>query len=334
MVDTERPWEPDARRAVVEHTALDPAVAYRIRRRLERPARRPPLLFGALLATAVAAGLAWAVLGARSPGSGAPPSAYEHVSFDFGGEGAMVGTQDAPHLRWHDGTVRVEVEPNQGVQLTVSTEEATVRVVGTAFSVTREAHATEVHVDHGEVRVTCASQPERRLTDGEHLRCLPDELPALLLRASALAAEEAAAADRLETLDRADALAANDAPAAGELLAHRVRALEDADRLDEAAAAAERYLAQGYPARRGALLGFVARHRYAREGCEALPRLEEAVAALGPGGEALLLASCLVATDPDRARALVDASAEQVDASWAEALQQLEDALGEGEPSR
>jgi len=325
MTDPERSWEPEARHALVEHTALDPTTARRLTRRLETDRR--PAGGGVLRLALVLAAAAVVLVGAwRLTVPGEAPG--DLVTYQLEGEGERIG-REAFVLR--EGRVDVEVVPERGVDLTVSTDEATVRVVGTVFSVSREAWATEVEVARGEVAVTCVGASERRLRAGQRHRCLPDDLPTLLLRASHLAQDRAPLAVRLETLDRAAPFVPSDSdPAAGELLAHRVRALQDAGRLDDALATAERYLEAGHEARRVALLGFVARRRYDAAGCAAQTLLERAVAEGGPGPEALLLASCLVATDPERARELLRTSAPVVDGSWSEAVQQLRNALGGG----
>ncbi|MFH1463350.1 MAG: FecR domain-containing protein, partial [Pseudomonadota bacterium] len=77
------------------------------------------------------------------------------VALAYQGAGQLEGTRQAPRIQWESGTVHVEVEPDQGIQLSLVTREAEVQVVGTAFSVTRDALGSRVEVDHGRVRVTC-----------------------------------------------------------------------------------------------------------------------------------------------------------------------------------
>lgn len=323
---TQRPDETRAARAFLSATALDPATRARIRARGRTPRRRP-LAWG-LAAAGAGAVLSWWI---ASPAAGPPPALVEmpeHVQVRFDGEGTIGGTAEAPRLDWVSGVAHVQVEPDQGVTLTVSTEEATVRVIGTAFDVARAHFATEVRVDHGRVGVTCAGAPERILTDGEHARCLPADLPSLLKRVAALSVAGDDPALRLESLDRADPLA-TEGSARGELLAHRVQALQDAHRPEAALAAAATYLDEGHPARRADLLSYVAHQRFDAVRCEATEVLELAVSELPPGPEWLLLASCLQHTAPARARELVHDAAPRVDGAWATLAQQLREALPE-----
>jgi hypothetical protein len=99
-----------------------------------------------------------------------------------------------PRLEWEQGTLKVEVEPERGIDLAVHTREAEVRVVGTRFSVTRDALGTGVVVTHGHVAVLCADGEKALLGAGEARVCPPTHAAGLLGRANALAAAEASLA--------------------------------------------------------------------------------------------------------------------------------------------
>ncbi len=315
--------EERARRAYIAATTPSDETRQRLRARLRDRERRPwtPTVLAALALTAAAAALV--ALALRAPTAPGLPELPDHVQVRFDGEGSIGGTSDAPRLTWEAGTLHVDVEPNRGVDLTVNTDEALVRVVGTAFDVHREHFATEVVVDHGRVSVTCVGEPERFVTDGQRVLCLPEGLPTLLRRVASLSESQAAPETRLASLDRAASLAEPGSSVHGELLAHRVRALVDAGRSDDALEFAEAYVDAGHAARRAELLAFLVHGGFEREQCGIRARLEEAVAELPPGPEWLLLASCLTAEDPERAEALLDAAAPDVEDAWADLAAEL-----------
>ncbi|MBX2798383.1 MAG: FecR family protein [Myxococcales bacterium] len=233
----------------------------------------------------------------------------EHVALDIEGTGTVAGTPQAPVIQWSSGRIEIAVEPERDVSLAVVTDEADVRVVGTRFDVERLHHATSVQVFAGRVQVTCAGEDTRELGPTEHVRCLPADLPGLLLRTVALTQASADPAQRLQTLDRAESMADVDGPTAAELLAHRVRATADAGDSDQAMQLARRYLDSGATTRRRELLTYLARTGFERQGCGARPDLEQAVDEGVDGVPQLLLARCLVEEDPERARRLADAAA-------------------------
>lgn len=318
-----------AKRAFLEQTTASSVTQQRLRARLRNPRARTPVRRWALLGLLAAATL-FTVFVSRPKAEEAPLALTrmpDHVQVAFEGEGSVSGTAQAPRIAWESGTVHVQVEPNQGIQLTVDTAEAQVRVIGTAFDVQRDGFVTEVTVDHGRVGVTCRGEPERFLTDGERTRCLPNDLPTLLRRVALLTRTPSPAHDRLETLDRAQPLAQPGSSAHGELLAHRVQALQDGGRSDSALDAAATYVGEGYAPRRTALLSFLAHGRHQELGCEARDLLEQAAAELPAGPEWLLLASCLVEEDPVRASALVDDASAVVEGDWKALAEQLQAVL-------
>lgn len=322
--------EDRAKHAFLASTTASSITEQRLRARLRaREGKRQPgwWLVGGVAAAALAA--LWFVR-PTEPQTVSLAEMPEHVQVQFEGEGSIGGTPESPRLAWQDGTAHVEVEPNQGVTFTVTTEEAEVRVIGTAFDVHREHFATEVVVDHGRVAVACTGQPERIITDGERIECLPGDLPTLLRRVAALTQATSPADERLATLDHAVPMASPGSSAHGELLAHRVQALQDLQRPAEALDAAATYVGEGHAARRSDLLSFLVHGRFETARCDALDLLEQAADELPPGPEWLLLASCLTDSDPTRARRLVDAVPSSGDGGpWSALAQQLRDVLPE-----
>lgn len=163
----------------------------------------------------------------QSPTSWASLAPASGVAITYEGTGAMGGTGRAPRIAWEAGTIHVEVEHGAGIDLRVETREAEVRVVGTGFSVTRDAFGTRVEVRHGRVAVHCEGADEDRFIDaGASAVCVPRSAAGLLARAEAQHEAGAPAAEVLRTLD--DAVGAGgDAATVDEVLA--VRALRRAE---------------------------------------------------------------------------------------------------------
>jgi hypothetical protein len=321
----------EARDSYLRSTELSAEAAQRLEQRLrprKGPRRAPWLLAGGLLAAAAAVWLLW-------PGSPPPPAErplagalLQDVALSFSGEGRLGGTEQAPVIEWESGALSVEVTPHRGVDLTVSTPEAQVRVVGTVFLVDRAEQATRVEVQRGKVEVTCVGEASVALHAGESVTCQPVDLQARVSRAVSLAQRGAPPEERLAAIDSALALADGADALISDLLAHRVRALADAGRTSEALAAAERALAMPLSARQPELAAFVARATFEERGCEAASVLERALA-LDPGApEGLLLAACLVERDPERARALLHQSAPRATGELQEVARRLEQQLG------
>lgn len=249
---------------------------------------------GVPLALIAAALVAW--IAARWP-------VDDGVTLTIEGVGHVDRSQPAPVVELADGRLEAEVEPGRGTKLRVHTEEATVTVVGTVFSVDRAQFATDVAVVHGTVEVACVGRAPVSVSGGASIRCLPATAAALLRRIVALGASDPGAlGEAVEAGLRApDAVG----PVRGELLAHQVRlraAAGDPSALDSA----EAYLATGETARRTEMLAFVASGRFARDRCGAIDALEAAVAADPRSLLAVALASCLVERDPARAGSLLD----------------------------
>ncbi|MBX2802050.1 MAG: FecR family protein [Myxococcales bacterium] len=320
------------RQSTLEHTQLDPRTEARLLERLgAQPLAsswRPALAAGALTA-ALALGSLLLLLALRAD----RPASVEQVqdmALDLDGDGDVLGTEQHREVEWREGTLTASVAPNKGLSLVVRTEEAQVRVVGTAFEVHRAHHATTVTVQRGSVAVGCVgATQELVLQAGHSRRCLPADLASLLTRFTELTAARAPAQLRLATLDRASRMATDDSAVGGELLAHRATLLAEVDRTVEALANAERYLAEGHEARRDEVLSLTAHVAYDRSGCGAEPVLWRAVEALDPGPEDLLLAGCLADRDPEAARTLVEGAADQVSGAWLQLARTLQERLSD-----
>ncbi len=210
----------------------------------------------ALAAISVAALLTWSVWPARALSERLDAlelvsrSLTAEVDLDYQGSGSVEGTDRAPHIRWEVGRLDVTVTPDQGIYLVVETDEGAVHVVGTAFSVTRDALGTLVRVERGEVSVTCQGSLSRSVGPGEQTTCLPVRPAAWLGRAHALLAAGHPVDDVLHAVDQGLKLSKREGPADGELVALRIRVLVDAGRYPEALRAADAYLASGATPRR------------------------------------------------------------------------------------
>ncbi len=88
------------------------------------------------------------------------------------GVGVVAGTTMAPEIRWESGTLRVEVEPQAGVELSVTTDEGRVLVHGTLFEVVRDERGTHVSLERGSVGVVCADRSDRTLEPGQAHSCI------------------------------------------------------------------------------------------------------------------------------------------------------------------
>jgi hypothetical protein len=228
-------------------TAPDDGSMARVRRAVRRPARRAPWSGRLGVGTVVVALAACAIWG-LSPwllrvDAALSPQATEYTLGDkvtvwSSGEGEVVGTGRDMRVAWQQGTLVAEVTPRSGVTFVVETEEGTVRVVGTHFTVTRNVRGTTVAVDRGEVEVDCAVGGVRGVRAGESVTCLPRTAVGMLGRLRALQADEAPPAELLAELSLAEQWPDTDSVTRGELSAIAVEvALASGDR-DAAFAAA------------------------------------------------------------------------------------------------
>lgn len=306
--------------------AVPPGAESRVRRRLEESLHRPargrvhPAWAGGLLAAAAAAAVAVAVLRPDVPEatvamalvSEATPSEVlptSDVHLVFQGHGTVGGTEKRPRVLWETGTLEVDVTPHQGIDLTVETREAEVRVLGTAFTVTRDALGTAVEVHRGRVAVACAAGQAAELGPGEHQSCLPVTPAGLLARVLALRDQGASADLVLATTDLALGQNPETAALRGELLLQRIQALVELEREAEALDEIRRFLDSGTELRRPELHALAARLAQQTGGCEAAqPHLEALLQETTHPAAAVQLADCIRDVAPDRARALLEAA--------------------------
>lgn len=227
----------DARLAAVEAAA---AVKLGRRAPTSRWAIAAPVAFA--LAAAVFFALRGPVRVDRPLDDAGAVSLGAEVAVTSVGRGAVVGTDHDMVVAWTFGTLAVEVQPQRGVSLVVETDEGRTSVVGTGFSVTRDALGTTTAVTHGRVRVECQRGGERFLAAGESRTCPPVTAAGALGRLLVL---DGTVAPEVLLAEIAEALALPDATGAvaAELAAMRVRALVQTGRLPEALAAAEAALA-------------------------------------------------------------------------------------------
>lgn len=160
-------------------------------------------------------------------------SPVEGLDLRFEGHGMLTGSPSQPRIVWQAGTLHVDVDPAAGRAVSVTTGEASVAVVGTAFEVRRSALGTRVTVEHGTVSVRCKRGAAGELSDGATSFCLPASAAGMLARARVLQDQSNPPADVLKAAD--DGLGRDPAAAVREeLRIVRIEALRDAGRVDEA----------------------------------------------------------------------------------------------------
>jgi hypothetical protein len=191
------------------------------------------------------------------------------IELSYLGTGTVGGSSGSPEIAWDSGTIHVEVTPNQGLHLAVRTREAEVRVIGTGFTVTRNALGTHVEVRHGIVEVDCGDEGTVRLTVGEERTCLPRTAAGLLGRARALREASAPEGEVLESLDRGLAEADVQDAVRDELQSSRIRSLFALGRRTEVLDAARGYLAREKSVRRTEVERLAVATARAEGGCEA-----------------------------------------------------------------
>lgn len=310
----------------------DPAATDRIWRRFQES--RAPRRGWALPAIALAAASAAVWVAVRDPVrevrlEGQPVAWSGDISLGAAGHGTAHGTRGDLTVDWETGSVRVQVTPDAGNRVRVRTEEAEVEVTGTVFTVRRDALGSTTAVERGSVAVSCADGWAGAVTpdSGPHT-CWPARAGGLLGRADALIEAAAPPDDVIATVDRGLSLADPGSAVEGELLARRVRAGSDANRVDDVRADAERYLSSNGGSRRVEVLRAVSRLLYRERGCtEALPYLQ-ALETDGGAEDRVVLAACV----PERSVALASAalaSGEPLSDEWRSWAQSVVDERGQ-----
>jgi hypothetical protein len=191
----------------------------------------------------------------------------EGVLLHATGSGDVTTGDHRVALRWVVGTLDIEVEPGRGLDVSVQTPEARIRVIGTGFQVRRTALGTEVTVRHGVVEVACAGADPGGVAAGGSRLCLPTTPASFLGRARALEAAGAPAPEVRAAAERG--LAGSVSPSVrGELEVVRIRSFLAEGRQAEALAAAGAYLRAGYPDRRQEVLRVAVSLAAAAQDCE------------------------------------------------------------------
>ena len=173
----------------------------------------------------------------------------DEVVLDYGGQGEAAWDGKVVRIDWEAGSLTSNVMPEQGIDLSVHTREAVVSVVGTEFTVTRDADGSHVLVDHGVVSVECEASGEVTLRAGQSHTCAPVSAGQWLYKIDRLFAASGDS-DRIRTsIRRGIRYSAEGDPLRGELLARQVQLeLRDGDR-SAAAETAQQYLREGYTVR-------------------------------------------------------------------------------------
>jgi len=234
---------------------------------LGRARNRGLMLAGVAAAVALAAWPRTAPLDVQlQDGADSPAFVSEtgRLALTYDGEGTVSGTEQAPRMQWRSGSVDVEVEPNRGTDFRLVTPEAEVRVLGTAFSVDRNALGTTTLVSRGRVSVQCVGGEEVELAAGQSITCWPTTPAGLLGRGRRLIAADPPAA--LAALDRGAELA-EPGPVAVELAFARLEALVTDGREADARAAANEWLAVGAGHRQPAVAELAATLALRLDGC-------------------------------------------------------------------
>lgn len=204
------------------------------------------------------------------------------VALSYQGTGSVAGERKAPRIDWQRGTLNVEVTPQHGVDLRVQTREAEVRVLGTGFSVHRDAMGTHVEVRHGIVETRCGTGEPVRLLAGDTADCLPLSAAGLLGRARAQMESGAPADSVLATLRAGFAVAEPGSPVAVELAVAKSETLAGDARNEAALVAVHEAIRAGAGVRHAELVQLGARLAMPLGGCSAAaPWLVDPARSLG-----------------------------------------------------
>ena len=227
-----------------------------------------------------------------------------HLAY-HGGYGELGGTTLSPSIQWITGKLDVEVEPDRGIQLAVHTEEATVRVIGTRFTVERENAQTTVGVERGKVEVTCSDGERVQLTAGQQHRCASQSPNMLALRAKRLRDQGADPVEVLEVIHRGlDRAKQGNATWANLSVLHMLSVV-DHGQPDQALEEAQHYLAAGHANRRDEVLRLAL--ELSTEPCTVALDHRALLSAAGASPAQLVsLSDCLQLSEPDQARTLLE----------------------------
>jgi len=292
--------------------------------------RRRPMVWAlipaAVATAAVVAWLAWPQVETPQPlasaDSWSQADARPGVQLAFHGQGQV---SSPSVVSWEQGELKVEVEPERGIEFRVETAEASIRVVGTVFSVERSSLGTSVTVERGEVEITCQNEPTHAVTAGEDWLCLRSPAAALHWADNH---QNGTTADVLQVLERGLARSVLGDPVHDELEVLRIQTLFSAGQHRQASSAANERLDRGAQHRATEVRQIAARTAMALDGCkDATPHLE-VLSADDSGAAMVLLADCITSEDPIQARELLErALTQSPPADQASAIQQRLESL-------
>lgn len=236
-----------------------PAEVARIKRRLSSEQHSRLLITAILtpagLAMAAAAVILLGALPSAEPIPEPPPDVTAALSegavaltgqiqLTIAGQGTVSGTARDVTIDWQSGRIDVSVTPQQGIDLSVRTEDALISVVGTEFSVEHSALGSQVEVERGAVAVQCRDMTMHSLTAGQSVTC---RAAATLGSVVQLQDMGAPADEVLAEIQRALA-SRPQKTTRGALLSEKIAVLLDSGRRAEAQAAAWVYLSEGHTA--------------------------------------------------------------------------------------
>lgn len=230
------------------------------------------------------------------------------VQLEYTGWGFVSGSQSQPRLQWGAGSLRVEVEPNQGIDLRIETPNGEIQVIGTVFDVNVDDLGTRVEVVRGEVRVVCELGETILLAAEQSTTCVRASAANLLNFAVQARTRGGTPGQVLSLAGQGLTLAPEAGLVRDELRLVKFQSLLQLERRSEARAAADDYLSNPQAPRRVDVLRTTAKLAFAEGNCPiAVPYLS----ALGESGGAAAddlvpLARCLGRANPTEALALLE----------------------------
>lgn len=233
------------------------------------------------------------------------------VALSYTGWGYVSGSERQPRIHWAAGSLHVEVEPGKGLDVVVETPNGVVRVVGTVFDVDVHDLGTRVRVQRGKVEVACELGTTTLLGAGEEATCVRASAANLLTFAVEARQRESAPERVLALADQGLGLEQETSPVRDELLLVRFNSLMELGRRRDARSTADAYLENPDAPRRVDVLRTAAKLSFSDGACPvALQYLNELERSGGARADDLLpLAGCVAATEPERARSLLERAA-------------------------
>ena len=229
------------------------------------------------------------------------------VRLEYTGWGFVSGSQNQPRLQWGAGSLHVEVEPNQGIDLRIETPNGEIQVVGTVFDVDVDDLGTRVHVARGKVRVVCELGETTLLTAGQNTTCVRASAANVLNFAVQARTRGGTPGQVLSLASQGLTLAPEAGLVRDELRLVKFQSLLQLERRAEARAAADDYLLNPQAPRRVDVLRTTAKLAFAEGNCPAaVPYLSLLSTSGGAAADDLVpLARCLGRTNQTEALELL-----------------------------